>query len=62
MYSGPCHEPVFRSTLHHRCAIRTLASVWVPPAETVCDPRLNRTQSLDLAFHLGEPYRHLGSA
>jgi 3-deoxy-7-phosphoheptulonate synthase len=27
--------------------------------ETVCDPRLNRTQSLDLAFAVAELYREL---
>jgi 3-deoxy-7-phosphoheptulonate synthase len=27
--------------------------------ETVCDPRLNRTQSLDLAFEVAELYRDL---
>jgi 3-deoxy-7-phosphoheptulonate synthase len=25
--------------------------------ESTCDPRLNRTQSLDLAFHIAELYR-----
>lgn len=25
--------------------------------ETACDPRLNRSQSLDLAFRAAEPYR-----
>ncbi|WP_268241016.1 3-deoxy-7-phosphoheptulonate synthase [Thermopolyspora flexuosa] len=25
--------------------------------KTACDPRLNRSQSLDLAFRAAEPYR-----
>ena len=28
--------------------------------ETTCDPRLNRSQSLDLAFRVADLYRHLG--